>query len=538
MGTVERWSPEWHRRLNQVIVGLPEKTPEERREIRTALARHDVVAFARIYLERHVTGKETGELVTFAECHYEWALQAESWAVPVTEPMQHRDAYVAPRSTGKSTWWFLIIPLWAAAFGHVRFCASFAQAAGQAEGHLQTMRSELDTNPLLKSDFPDLCAPARRQSSGTTVADRQSMIHTASGFTFSARGLDSAVLGLKVGEARPDCLIIDDAEPDESSYSPYLASKRLRTVTDAIFALNIYARVIMTGTVTMAGSIIHQMVRYAAGDRDDTNQWVADENIRVHHHKAILTNDDGTERSIWPQKWPLSWLQSRRHTREYAKNYDNDPKAVSGDFWAADDFRYGTLGDLATRWILEIDPAVTTKGTSDWTGLSVIAYRPPTAPGRDSAGRPTWEHPVGLPEWMDPSEGQCEVVYSTQVKLAGEKLRGEVLRILGEFQRCKYVRVETNQGGETWETVLHDLPVKMLMHHTKVGKEAKFAQALTRYHEKRVIHRERFTNLEGQMTAFPRVPHDDEADSVVNGLLYFLREPSKVRAGARAIAYT
>jgi hypothetical protein len=284
----------------------------------------------------------------------------------------------------------------------------------------------------------------------------------------------------------------------------------------------------MTGTVTMAGSIIHQMVRHAAGDCDETNQWVADENIRVHHHKAILTNDDGTERSIWPQKWPLAWLQSRRHTREYAKNYDNDPKAVSGDFWNDSDFRYGTLGDLATRWILEIDPAVTTSGSSDWTGLAVIAYRPP------SAG----PHPVGLPDWMDPREGQCEVVYSTQVKLAGEKLRAEVLRILGIFQRCRFVRIETNQGGLTWETVLHDLPVKMLMHHTKTGKEAKFAQGLTRYHEGRVIHRERFLNLEGQMTAFPRVPHDDEADAVMNGVLYFLKEPSKVKVGARSASYT
>jgi hypothetical protein len=538
---VERWSPEWHRRLRRIIASLPDRTPEEARAIRVELGRHDVIAYAILYLSKHLAGRETGDKVTFAECHYEWARLAESWAEPITEPMHARDAFVAPRSTGKSTWWFLIIPLWAASYGHARFCASFAQAAGQAEGHLQTMRSELDVNPLLKFDFPALTAPARRQSSGSTVADRQSMIHTASGFTFAARGLDSAVLGLKVGEQRPDVLIIDDAEPDEASYSPYLAKKRLGTVTDAIFALNIYARVVMTGTVTMPGSIMHQLVRYAADDISESNEWVRDERIRVHHHRAILSNDDGSERSIWPEKWPLPWLQSRRHTREFAKNYDNDPRAVSGDYWQADDIRYGTLGDLATRWILRIDPAITTKGTSDWTGMTVVACRPAAKPVRGPDGRvlPVQPRPEGLPEWMNPLDSQVEVVAAWGVKLAGEKLRTEVVRTLARWQKIKAVVIETNAAGETWRTILHDLPggVKLLEVHTSIGKEARFGASLTRWHEGRVVHRERFPVLEDQLISFPRTQWDDVADSTVGGVEFFLVQPARVQVGSKTSSY-
>lgn len=449
-------------------------------------------------------------------------------------------------ATHNSTWWYLIIPLWAAAFGHVQFCAAFAQASSQAVGHLATLRGELDSNPLLRHDFPELCSPARRQTSGTTVADRQGMVHTASGFTFAARGLDSAVLGLKVGDVRPDVLIIDDAEPDESSYSPYLAQKRLTTLTDAIFALNIFARVVMVGTVTMPGSIAHQLVRYGMGDVTEANEWVGDERIRVHHHRAILANGDGTERSIWPQKWPLAWLAQRRDAvsaaarREYAKNYDNDPKAVSGDYWEADDFRYGTLGDLATRWILQVDPAVTTKGSSDWTGLAVVACRPPLVVRRPSSAnglRAVVEqaHRFGLPEWMDPFESQCEVVEARQVKLAGEKLRADIMRTIVRYPKIRAVRIETNAGGETWRTILHDLPpgVKLVEHSSSVSKEARFASALTRWHERRVIHRERIVVLEDQMTGFPRIPHDDVADAVTLAVLFFLH-PREEKRQARA----
>ena len=548
-----RWDAEWHRRLRQIIADLPNKTPEEARDIRRELGRRDVIAFAILYLSSHVTGKETGGRVTFAECHYEWARMAESWAEPTTEPMEHRDALVAPRSTGKTTWWYLIIPLWAAAYGHVRFVASFAQASGQAEGHLQTMRGVLDGNPLLRFDFPELCSPARRQSSGTTVADRQAMIHTASGFTFAARGLDSAVLGMKVGEDRPDVLVVDDAEPDESSYSSYLAGKRLRTLMDAIFPLNIYARVVLVGTVTMPGSIMHQLVRYGLGEVTEANEWVKAENITVHHHRALITNDDGTERSIWPEKWSTEWLKSRRDSdvkttrREYQKNYDNDPSAVFGEYWSQDDIRYGTLGPLATRWILQVDPALEQKSTNDWTGLTVVAARPASKDWqtwRAKAGPHVDPHtaplpwPDGLPEWMDPSQAQCEIVHASQVRLAGEPLRAEILRLLARHQRIKYVRIETNAGGSLWDVVLKGLPVKMLTHKSSASKEVRFAEALTHWQENRVIHREKIAVLEDQLTAFPKAQFDDVADSATLAILYFLGASRRVQVGATTVAYT
>lgn len=504
----------------QIVADLPFRPAHERLAVRRALAA-DPVAFAVLYCARHLKSPE-GE-ITFSEVHYEWARIAEGWRDTLA-PQSNRHAFIAPRETGKTTWWFLILPLWAAANKIVHFAVAFAHADSQAREHLATFKRELETNALLRADFPELCEPARRQS-GTTLADRQGMLHTKAGFVFAARGVDTASLGLKVGEIRPDLLILDDIEPDEANYSTAatshgrrsLAEKRLGTVTDAIFPLNIRARVVMVGTVTMPDSIMHQLVKVAHGADEPELRWIKDEKITPHHHIPIVTDPDGSERSIWPAKWSLEWLISMRHTRSYAKNYLNDPLGLDGGFWTLDDFVYGPLDPPPTRYLLQLDPAVTTKGTSDYTGWAVVAFRPPSP-----------HYPAA-----------CEVVAAGQVKLAGEALRTWVLTKIIEHPRIRAVRVEVNQGGELWYTVLHDLPCKLLVHTSSEPKEVRFSYALDFYQRGGglVRHRERLRAAEEQMVAFPRAPFDDIADAVCSGILYFLRPAPPARTEANRETY-
>lgn len=517
--TVERWSPEWHRRLRQVIARLADEPPAVAAEVRRTLGRDDPIAFAILYLERHLISQETGG-VSFSEVHYAWAERALGWRTPPAGPMTDRHADIAPRSTGKTTFWFLILILWAAANDVVRFVAAFADTSSQAEGHLSTLRTELDTNVLLRHDFPDLCAPARRRT-GATVADRQGMLHTASGFTFAAKGIDSASLGLKDEERRPEVLVLDDCEPDEASYSAYLAEKRLGTIVDTILALNVYARVQLVGTVTMPGSITHQLVKAAQGV--EVAAWIAEERIQAHHHRAIITNDDGTERSVWPEKWPLGWLQSRRTTREYAKNYDNDPLARAGVYWVREDIRHGDLEGV-TRTLLAIDPIVTeNRKTSDFAGLAVVGWRPPT---RDELADAARRRHLG--DKKAKARGCCVVREAKGVRLTGSRLRDEVVRILGRHPQVRAVLIESNVGGDLWRNdILVNLPgVRVLTHWSGESKEVRFARTLEHYQRRRVTHEHRLDVLEEQAVAFPRGQHDDVIDAAAAGIAFFL-DPEK-----------
>lgn len=464
-------------------------------EYRRAVTRVDPLAFAMIYLPHHLRGEETGGQITFSEFHHDLVAQARRWVIADTEPAQHRDAYVAPRNCGKSTWLFLILPLWAAAHGHRKFIAAFADSAAQAEMHLASFKHELDTNKLLRNDFPLLCQPARRPT-GTVKADRSSMLVTKAGFTFAAKGIDSASLGMKVDEKRPDLLILDDIEPDEANYSAYQKEKRERTLIDAILPLNVFARVVLVGTVTMPGSLIHDLVKTRTQPGDEPAEWVTSENFTCHYYPAILDNGDGTERSIWPDKWSLEYLNGIRHTRAFRKNMQNDPMAADGVYWNDDDFRYG-LPEPLTGQLLSIDPAVTSKKKSDFTALAVVGF--------------------------SAVKQQCVIRYARTFKVQpGEQLREIVLRTLDAYPETVGVVVESNQGGDTWRAILKDLPVKLSTVHQSIPKEIRAADLLNLYQRGRVFHEQRLPAAEEQMVSFPKGPNDDLVDAIGTGVAKFM----------------
>ena len=493
-------------------------------ESRKTATRDDPLLFAAVYLRHHLASPETGGLVTFSEVHEAWAEFAKGWMKPLPGPREERDAFVAPRGMGKSTWHFLILPMWAAAHGHVEFIAAFADSATQAETHLATFRHELDTNALLRKDFPDLCAPAKRRrgeggaaaDGGVTMADRQNMLYARSGFIFAARGIDSALLGMKVGNLRPQLMIFDDVEPEEARYSGEQVKKRLGTMRDGVFPLNENARLVIVGTVTMPGSIVHQLVR-STRPMDDADAadlaWISEERIRVHHHLPFITHDDGTESSVWPGRWSTEFLQGIRHTRSFLKNYLNDPRGYEGAYWSEDDFQYGTL-PLVTRRLMSIDPAVTTNKTSDPSAIAIL--------GRAPDGK------------------RVQVEHSESVRLTGEALRDHALRLLEKWEEAgepiQLIYIEVNQGGDLWKETFHDMPVKVESVHQTVKKEVRAARSLSHYQRGRVLHVRRLHSAEDQMIAFPKAPHDDEVDAIGSGVIRMLEPPKRKKVGMSSVS--
>lgn len=474
---------------------------------RRALTRLNPLLFALLYLPDHLRGTETGGEITFSEFHLDIVEQAKRWVLPSSGLARDRDAYIAPRGCGKSTWFFTILPMWAAAHGHKKFAAAFADSATQAEMHLATFKAELDRNELLRQDYPDLCTPLVRPS-GNRAADNRGMYQAASGFIFAARGIDSAALGMKVGKRRPDLLILDDIEPGEENYSLAQKEKRLAAIRDSILFLNQFARVVIVGTVTMGGSLVHELVQSVTLPAE-TAQWVKDESFTAHYYPALITDPDtGDERSIWPAKWSLAELQAQRHTRPFLKNFMNDPMGADGEYWRPADFTHTEVNGI-TRQVLSIDPAVTSTEKSDFTGLAVVAY--------------------------SALEKRCVVRDAWELKIQpGKGLRDRVIQILNAYPDTAGVLVETNQGGDVWKTILHSLPVPLHTVHQSVRKEIRAAHLLTHYQRGRVVHEKLLPAAEAQMVSFPKAPHDDLVDAIGSGVAALL--PSgKAKPSARSV---
>lgn len=477
-------------------------------EGRKLLTKDDPLLFALLYLQHHLK-LDGADTINFSIFHievYEWARNALRGSK--TE-MEERHCFVAPRSSGKSTLMYLILPLWALAHKHRKYTIAIADTASQAETHLRTLKGELDSNQLLRTDFESLCTP-RTNSKGMTEKDTQTMYVAKSGIVFQAAGITTGVRGSKVGNQRPDLVIGDDIEPGEANYSAYQANGRLKTLKEDIFQLNLNAVVALVGTVTMYRSIIHQILMSVT--EKEAPGWVTDNNIKCHYYPAIIKDSNGDECSLWESKWSFEgYITKQRHTAEFQKEMMNNPRATGGDFWSDSDFVYEDIPHL-TDYVLFVDPAVTTKGTSDDTGLAVVA--------------------------RDPVSRKVVVVEALGVKLEGEKLRLKVISILERYPEIKGIMVESNQGGNLWLTIFHGMPVPVKTQHTKMNKEAKFAQCLTWYQRGLVVHRETFPDLEGQMISFGKAKHDDIADAVVMGIgLFLLPRPLKQQRTPTAISY-
>lgn len=123
-----------------------------------------------------------------------------------------KEANAAPRGNAKSTTGTFGLPLWSAAFRKRKFALIVSETRGQAESFLSFIKIELETNERLQQDFPELC--------GEGPVWRSDQIITRNGVKIQAAGAGQKLRGLRHGNCRPDLVIVDDLENDESVESP------------------------------------------------------------------------------------------------------------------------------------------------------------------------------------------------------------------------------------------------------------------------------------------------------------------------------
>ena len=487
-------------------------------EGRRLLTKNDPLLFAAVYLPHKLRTPGSPD-ITLNQFHLDICEYAKSWMEPLNKPAQHRDTFIAPRSCGKSTWIFHILPIWAAAHGHKRYIVAFSDSEDQAMGWLRNFKMELDSNEVLQTDFPELCDTYKKSAGAKAYMDNRNATQRGNGFVFQAKGVDSAILGANIGGTRPEVILFDDIEPPESSYGPTELRKRKNTILTTHFYLNTHAFVAFVGTTTMAGSLIDQMRKVGEmwaefegdpdtfkGSLDPELQWVVAENIRSHYYPAILTDEDGGEHSLWPEVWPLEQWEDMRGTREFAMNMMNKP--ISGDegYWQDNDIEIDRTDYGNT--VLSIDPAVTTSRRADFTAFAVLSRGP---------------------------DRKLYVRHVEQVKGDSDALRAKAEALVERFG-VGVVLIETNQGGNLWQQVFKDIGARVRFLNQRVKKEVRIAQSADFYKRNRVVHTQHFPQLEEQMLAYPNVQHDDLVDAVATAVLYFEKNKSN-RVVAQQIKY-
>ncbi len=204
-------------------------------------------------------------------------------------------ALAMPRGDGKTT---LCegAGLWALVYGHRLFPAMIGASEDAAVKMLDSIKKEIESNDLLAEDFPEVCHPVRsleginQRASGQLLDGRQTHISwktkeivlptvqgsVASGGTICVAGITGRVRGMKHKRTdgtviRPDLVLVDDPQTDESAHSPSQCDTRERILAGAILGLAGPGKKIaglMPVTVVRAGDLADRML-----DREKHPEW-------------------------------------------------------------------------------------------------------------------------------------------------------------------------------------------------------------------------------------------------------------------------
>jgi predicted phage terminase large subunit-like protein len=266
---------------------------------------------------------------------------------------QKRGIFAAPREHAKSTVITFGKVLHSIVYRLARFIVIIRDSEDVARLSLDDIRQELEGNERLIEDFGDLIG-RRKWAEAEFI--------TANGVKVLGRGRGNPVRGLRYKQFRPDLVIVDDIEDDESVDSRQQRDKLERWLLRAVLGM-----IAPEGRFFMIGTILHHdsvLVRFLK--KPD-----------VFFTKIYRAIDD-TGKPLWPARWPKKRLDQKRleiGVRNFATEFMNDPANEEDQIFSANAWRYfgdDDLRGLKLNLVAAIDPAIGLKQKNDNTAVAVV----------------------------------------------------------------------------------------------------------------------------------------------------------------------
>ena len=147
--------------------------------------------------------------------------------------------------------------LWACAYGWQKFGVIVASNLGMARKIIANIKININLNPLLAEDFPEICYPIACLERVTQRAKCQTLEGKPTEISFTADmiqlpnipgkassqaivmgvGADSSFRGLRVGKQRPTVVLIDDPQTNKSANSLTQTESRWENITSSMKGL-------------------------------------------------------------------------------------------------------------------------------------------------------------------------------------------------------------------------------------------------------------------------------------------------------------
>jgi len=312
-------------------------TPKKQAE-RVRRARDDQAYFNRTYLPHYFNQPS-------AEFHADMDELAEAG-----EEQKRPVVIAAPRGFAKSTSLSVARVLRKGLYGQKKFVVHISDTELQARGNTVCIRTELEINPRIIHDF------GNQKTSQWSAGE----FDFAGGMKVLARGSGQAVRGPRNREQRPDLIIVDDLDSDESVRNPKRTKNSYDWLKEAVIpSLDpISGSLIMLGVLISKRSVLAQAIdnpAFLSRTFKAVDNPVWDEHV----------NRFSAGVSLWPERFSMDHLSRTRFligSVSFKKEYQNEPTDDEGLFHSAwiekHRYRWDQLPDEALSTYQGIDPSV------------------------------------------------------------------------------------------------------------------------------------------------------------------------------------
>lgn len=455
--------------------------------------------FVNTYFPHYVRSSEKSELHEFLFSRLPEILQ---------QPEGINEADAAPRGEAKSTLVTRLFSLWTVITGAKKFIVIAMDSIDQAYPMLEAIKAELEFNPRLKTDFPEMCGQGRVWQAGTIV--------TASNVKIQVFGSGKKMRGMVHGAFRPDLAILDDIENDEMVRNPDQRDKLEMWLKQTVLPLGAVGTkfdVIYIGTILHYDSVLSRTLnnpfwstrKFKAMKRwpDRMDLWDRWEELYRNDGAAVAeafyqANKGEMERGAvtsWAARGVLALMKIRARDGHatFDSEYQNDP--VSGDaapFASALKYWTELPGDLI--YFGALDPSLGKAGASrDPSAIIVGGYHRST--------------------------GKLYIVEAQIKKRLPDLIIEDVIRLHQQY-RCKLWFIETVQFQEFLKDELvkrsaaRGLPVPARAVKPITDKLLRIETLQPHMANGLILLHAGQTTLEQQFRHFPMADHDDGPDAV------------------------
>lgn len=262
-----------------------------------------------------------------------------------------RVALAAPRGFSKSCIVSKIYPLWLALFERRKDICIISASETLAVEHLRYIKQEIETNQYILGLWGDL------KSSKWT--ENHIILKMPNGLiNIRAKGAGGQIRGF-----RPDCIILDDIETDDSVES----EEQRKKIKNWLFKACLNT-LLPGGQLLIIGTLIHPL-SVLADLLDTPNGWAK---------KKYTAYTDGVEaegHELWPEQRPHKWLQRRKReigSWAFASEFMNDPRADEHNPVKQNMLRYWNKLPQDMNLVVTVDPAYSDEDKADYKVAALL----------------------------------------------------------------------------------------------------------------------------------------------------------------------